>query len=146
MLFRSLRTLRRASAFGISVLLLAECSGGELIAVVTTPPVLRSGSATVSLTGAPSGVAAVRLRVTGAGVSAPLAGAGVKILLQNTVADTTVFVLSLASSAPANLLTLALSNVEQPLALVVEEATGGRNAGYAALRAADVTISIARQE
>ena len=139
-----LRAFTRAAAFSVTVLI-AACRSGELVAVVTAPPVLRAGTATLSMTAAPAGVAAVRLRVTGAGVSAPLAGAGVKILLQHTVADTTVFVLSLASSAPANLLTLALSNVEAPLALVVEEATGGRNAGYAALRAADVTISIARQ-
>ena len=129
----------------VSAALLAACSGGELVAVVPTPPVVKSGTATVSMSAAPAGLAAVRMRVTGSGVSAPVAGVGVRILLQSTVADTSVFVLSVSGAAPAQLLTLAVANSEQPVAAVVEEATSGRNAGYVALRATDVTVAVARQ-
>ena len=125
--------------------LIAACSGGELVAVAAPEPVSRSGSVAVSISAAPAGLAAMRLRVVGGGISAPLAGFGVRILLQRTVADTTVFVLSLSGSTPAPLLTLALLNIDRSVTVVVEEATGGRNAGYAALRAADVTVAIARQ-
>lgn len=140
----TIRTFTRAAGVGV-VALLAACSGGELVAVVPTPPAVRSGSATVSMSAAPAGLAAVRLRVTGGGISAPVPGVGVRILLQRTFADTTVFVLSVTGSAPSPLLTLALSNAEQPVAAVVQEATSGRNAGYVALRAADVTVAIAKQ-
>ncbi len=125
--------------------LLAACSGGELVAVVPMPPAVRSGSATVSMSAAPIGLAAVQLRVTGSGVSAPVAGVGVRILLQSTVADTSVFVLSVSGPAPTQLLTLAVANSESPFAAVVDAATSGRNAGYVQLRAADVTVAVARQ-
>ena len=88
---------------------------------------------------------AVQLRVTGSGVSAPVAGVGVRILLQSTVADTSVFVLSVSGAAPTQLLTLAVANSESRFAAVVDAATSGRNAGYVQLRAADITVAVARQ-
>jgi hypothetical protein len=126
-------------------MLLAGCGSGELVAEVTPVPVPSNGVATVSMTAAPVGLSAVQVRIAGAGISAPVAGEGARILLESTVADTTLMVLSVIGAAPTTLLTFALANVEQPVTVVVQEATAGRNAGYLALKPADVTVSVAKR-
>jgi len=136
---------RAAGVIGVTTLLVACGGGGDGLTVATAPRPSRSGSATVSMSGAPATMAALRLRVAGAGLSAPVPGTGVRIVLQTTVGDTTVFVLAVSSPAPASLLTFALADIDQPVAARVDEATSGRNAGYAALRAADVAVAVARQ-
>ena len=134
----------RASAIGLAVFL-AACSSGELVAVVTPTPVPSSGTVTVSMTAAPLGLSAVQLRVVGAGVSAPAAGDGARIVLKTALADTTLVVVSVSGSAPATLLTFAVANVEQPVSVVVQEASAGRHAGYQALLAADVTVAVSKR-
>ena len=58
---------------------------------------------------------------------------------------TTLVVVSVSGSAPATLLTFAVANVEQPVSVVVQEASAGRNAGYQALLAADVTVAVSKR-
>jgi hypothetical protein len=109
------------------------------------PPVIRSGTATLSLSSAPPGIAAVRLRLAGRGMSAPVPSGTVRILLQRTVADTMVLVLGVADGSAQQLLTVSLANLDQPFDLAVQEVAGGKAAGYRAFAATDVVVSAAKR-
>ena len=117
---------------------LVGCAGGD---GSTPPPVIKSGTATISLVTAPAGLSAIRLRVVGRGISSPLAQGSTRILLQRVGGDTLTFVIT-PPSGPGPLVSLALADVAQVVDAVVQEASGGKASGYQAIAPAAITVSV----
>ncbi len=125
----------------------ASCGGegGAGTEPPTSPPVVRGGTASIALSAAPAGVAAVRLRVVGSGMSSPVSRGTARILLQRASADTLFFVLAVADGSAQPLLALNLANIDQVLTVSVQDVSAGRSLGYQALRASDVTVAATKQ-
>ncbi len=133
---------RFALATIATALLLSACSGDDGPTDVAPPPTggVTSGTAVLSVTAAPAGLAAVRLRVSGTGISSPSVRGNARILFQQTVADTTFFFLALTEE-PAAFLQVNLADKSKIPTVVVQEATAGRLDGYVALTAAAVVVN-----
>ncbi|MCC7053834.1 MAG: hypothetical protein IT355_11250 [Gemmatimonadaceae bacterium] len=148
MLKPSKRSMRARFSLLAGSALLAGCgSGGDgPIIGPPPPPVVKAGTAVVSLSSTGGTVGAMRVLVVGAGVSLPAAKGTAAILTRRTLADTSTFVISTRGVANGDaVLEFKVANVEAPLAVTVVEATGGREQGYAAIASSAVTLSVVRQ-
>jgi hypothetical protein len=128
----------RAAAL-IAVLALSACAGDRVVGPDTT----LSPHVVFSLTSAPTGLGALRVRVIGAGTAVPTARGTARIAAQRTVADTTTLILAVTATT-GDVLELTLANAKLSPVLQVDEATAGRNGGYQALSAAQVSVKITR--
>ena len=139
-------------AFGVRIapcilaVAFSSCAGGGASdGEPTSPPAVRSGTATIALDGAPPGTSAIRLRVVGRGISLPVERGAARILLQRTISDTLTFVLAIADASAQPLLGLSLANLDNTIALFVDEASAGKSLGYKAMAATDVRTSATKQ-
>lgn len=130
--------IRYAVASVIGVVLMGACGGADGTTIVA-PPVVQAGTAVLAVDAAPTGLAAIRLRVSGPGISGPTVRGSARILLQQTVADTTTFLLAVTSNA-GGFLEVRLANRALPPTVSVQEATAGRADGYRALTSASVIV------
>ena len=136
-----MNTKQNGLALIVSVALLSSCGGGDGGGpTVVVPPVVTAGSAVLSVATAPTGLAAVRLRVFGPGISSPTVRGTTRILFQQTVADTTTFLLAMTTGGGA-FLEVRLANRDRTPTVDVREATAGRADGYRALTASSVVVS-----
>lgn len=138
---------RRSLTLSAGLTLLLGCGGGggsDDKPPIVPPPVPTNGRVVLSLGAAPSAIAAIRVRVVGSGMSSPSARGSGRILLQQTTADTSVFVIAVSSGAGA-FLEIGLVDRDRLPTVVVEEATAGRLFGYQALPASSVFVERLRQ-
>lgn len=138
---------RRSMTVSAALTLLLGCGGGDggdEKPPIVAPPVPTSGRVVLSLGAAPSSIAAIRVRVVGSGMSSPSARGSGRILLQQTSADTSVFVVAVSSGAGA-FLEIGLVDRDRLPSVLVEEATAGRLFGYQALPASSVVVERLRQ-
>ena len=122
--------------------LLGACGGGgdNPGPVDPPPPVIRAGTATLTVATAPEELGAIRLRIFGSGMSNLQVRGSAKILAQQTIADTTTYLLSLKNTA-GTFLDISLSNRNNAPSVLVQEATAGALDGYRALTPSTVVIS-----
>lgn len=134
-------TAAKSSIIALATALTACGGGGDGETIPTPPP--GAGTATFSLAASPIGLAAIRMRVHGSGLSGPVARGGARILMQQTTADTTFFVLSMTTGGA--FLDMQLANIEKTPVPIVQEATSGKANGYQALNASAIVVQTTKR-
>lgn len=129
----------RLVALGVAAFACTACAGDRVTGPVTTV----SPRVVFSLTSAPTGLGALRVRLIGAGTAVPVARGTARIAASRTVADTTTMILAVTGTT-GDLLEVTLADAKLSPTLRVDEASAGRNGGYQALTAAQVSIASAR--
>ena len=133
-------------ALSAAALGLTACGNGDDTPIVGPPVVIKGGTTVVSLATAPAGVSAIRVRVVGSGVSLPSARGTATLLSHRAVGDTNTFLVATSGVAAGDaMFAMQLANATTTLSVTVEEATGGRAQGYAAIAPASVTVSAVTQ-
>ena len=126
----------------VAAAMLGACGGGgDNPGPVEPPPfVVKAGTATLTIATAPETLGAIRLRIFGPGMSGLQVQGSARIIAQQTVADTTTYLLGLKSTAGA-FLSISLSDKNNAPSVLVQEATAGALDGYVALSASSVVVS-----
>jgi hypothetical protein len=134
-------TNRHLLATIVAFAALGACGGGgDTPNPVEPPPPILTGTATLAIATAPEGLGAIRLRIFGSGMSNLRVRGSANILAQQTVADTTTYLLSLKNTA-GTFFDISLSNKNNAPSVLVQEATAGALDGYRALAASSVVVS-----
>lgn len=138
-----MNTNRNLFATFVAVAVLGACGGGggdNPGPVEPPPPVVKSGTLTLTMASAPETLGAIRLRIFGSGMSNLQVRGGASVIVQQTIADTTTYLLAVKNTVGA-FLDINLSNKNNAPSVLVQEATAGALDGYRALAASSVVVS-----